>query len=290
MRLVCPNCDAQYEVDDAVIPDTGRDVQCSNCGHTWFQPPASQVVSEPEPQPELQRPEPEPRPEPESEPVQAAPESDQTDVEDAADKTPHIDLAETLDEADAAEAAEPERQDLDEAVLSILREEAEFETGARRAERGEGLETQPELGLAGAAAGGGLQERVARLRGIAPESGTVAASSRRDLLPDIEEINSTLRATSDRHGEAGAQGGDLIVENEELPRRRGSFGMGFGVVILIAALVVAVYSFAPSIVAAVPALEPVMSAYVGALDAGRQMLNGAIMSATEWLTGLISGA
>ena len=37
MRLVCPNCDAQYEVDDAAIPEAGRDVQCSNCGHAWFQ-------------------------------------------------------------------------------------------------------------------------------------------------------------------------------------------------------------------------------------------------------------
>ena len=37
MRLTCPNCDAQYEVDDRAIPDAGRDVQCSNCGHTWFQ-------------------------------------------------------------------------------------------------------------------------------------------------------------------------------------------------------------------------------------------------------------
>ena len=41
MRLVCPNCDAEYEVDATVIPDTGRDVQCSNCGHAWFQLPAA---------------------------------------------------------------------------------------------------------------------------------------------------------------------------------------------------------------------------------------------------------
>ena len=37
MRLICPNCDAQYEVDDAAIPSAGRDVQCSSCGHGWFQ-------------------------------------------------------------------------------------------------------------------------------------------------------------------------------------------------------------------------------------------------------------
>jgi len=37
MRLICPNCDAEYEVDDAAIPSSGRDVQCSSCGHAWFQ-------------------------------------------------------------------------------------------------------------------------------------------------------------------------------------------------------------------------------------------------------------
>ncbi|WP_201723338.1 zinc-ribbon domain-containing protein, partial [Sulfitobacter sp. HI0076] len=37
MRLICPNCDAQYEVPDEVMPVAGRDVQCSNCGQTWFQ-------------------------------------------------------------------------------------------------------------------------------------------------------------------------------------------------------------------------------------------------------------
>jgi len=39
MRLVCPNCEAQYDLDDALIPAEGRDVQCSNCATTWFQGP-----------------------------------------------------------------------------------------------------------------------------------------------------------------------------------------------------------------------------------------------------------
>ena len=36
MRLTCPNCGARYEIDDALIPAEGRDVQCSNCSTTWF--------------------------------------------------------------------------------------------------------------------------------------------------------------------------------------------------------------------------------------------------------------
>ncbi len=37
MKLICPKCQAQYEIPDVAIPDTGRDVQCANCNETWFQ-------------------------------------------------------------------------------------------------------------------------------------------------------------------------------------------------------------------------------------------------------------
>lgn len=37
MRLICPNCNAQYNVDEALIPEEGRDVQCATCKKTWFQ-------------------------------------------------------------------------------------------------------------------------------------------------------------------------------------------------------------------------------------------------------------
>ncbi len=59
MRLICPNCGAQYEVPEDVIPDEGRDVQCSNCGDTWYQLSARMLaqsgaaaVAEAEPAPE----------------------------------------------------------------------------------------------------------------------------------------------------------------------------------------------------------------------------------------------
>ncbi len=39
MRLVCPNCSSQYEVDISLFPDEGREVQCSNCEEIWFQYP-----------------------------------------------------------------------------------------------------------------------------------------------------------------------------------------------------------------------------------------------------------
>ena len=38
MRLVCPRCAAQYDVPVEAVPPGGRDVQCSSCDSTWYQP------------------------------------------------------------------------------------------------------------------------------------------------------------------------------------------------------------------------------------------------------------
>ncbi|EEW60689.1 putative zinc finger/thioredoxin [Ruegeria sp. TrichCH4B] len=85
MRLICPNCGAQYEVPEDVIPENGRDVQCSNCGDTWFQPSAQMLADQDEaktapaaparqPEPEYVEPEPDPVPEPRAGPADPAPE------------------------------------------------------------------------------------------------------------------------------------------------------------------------------------------------------------------------
>ena len=54
MRLLCPNCGAQYEVPEDHIPRKyGRDVQCSACNHTWFQTHPAQDLN-PSPQDDLE--------------------------------------------------------------------------------------------------------------------------------------------------------------------------------------------------------------------------------------------
>ena len=37
MRLVCPNCKANYEIPRHAVPIGGREVKCASCGHSWFQ-------------------------------------------------------------------------------------------------------------------------------------------------------------------------------------------------------------------------------------------------------------
>ena len=35
MRVVCPSCNAAYQLDDARVPDRGANVKCSRCQKTF---------------------------------------------------------------------------------------------------------------------------------------------------------------------------------------------------------------------------------------------------------------
>ena len=119
MRLICPSCGAQYEVDESVIPDGGRDVQCSNCGHAWFQQSARQLRDE--------------AGEEAFEPAGAEPPAPAaTGPAAGAAPEPAAPWAEHDEEPDEPAEAVPEpapaperaRRTLDDAVRNVLREEA----------------------------------------------------------------------------------------------------------------------------------------------------------------------
>ena len=144
MRLICPNCTAQYEVPADVIPPSGRDVQCSNCSHTWFQD-AIQPTPDLDPVPVI------------ADTVNVAPPESNAAAPDEQEHSALDDFERELDKAleddyglgqdDTPPLADtptrPKRQ-LDSAVASVLREEAEREKRARAADP---VETQGDLGL-----------------------------------------------------------------------------------------------------------------------------------------------
>lgn len=305
MRLVCPNCEAKYEVPDDAIPDTGRDVQCANCGHAWYQMrPRAAVAADPGTNP---TPEPEPVAEAPAEPtseaatseaepevavtegiraeevaappvevdespapeVQAAtPETAEAEPEvEAAQPSPEADpVADTAPEAQPAAAAAPYA--VDESVLAILREEAEREANARRAEA-RPLESQTELGI----------EAAPPVKPAVAEAET-RPSARRDLLPDVEEINSTLRPSEQVADEAQPDGSEGTMP----PPRRG-FRSGFLSVMTLAILGAAVYIIAPTLSSSVPSLAGPLDAYVAFVDGFRLQLDGLMRSATVAING-----
>lgn len=321
MRLICPNCSAQYEVDVSLIPDEGRDVQCSNCGNTWFElpppmadapetslsgeepadvveqsiedefAPEREPVPEPESMPELEpEPEPVPKPEPELEPeitldIDPSPEEPETVEESDGWEWPETRLvspAAVTPEPDAA-IDEPtlKRRPADVADLDVLREEAEHEISRRRSEAAP-IESQSEFGLAEPeerdSPSRALRARMARLRG--EEDGddqprTVEEeyqAPRRDLLPDIEEINSTLRP-------AGVNKDEPISPEVEAERQRG-FRLGFVASVGLAAFMVIAYAWAPAIASVVPGTEQALIAYVDWANTARDALDGLIADAS----------
>lgn len=270
MRLTCPNCDAQYEVPDDVVPTTGRDVQCSNCGQTWFQHHPDHAPQEE---------------------ISELPEDDFAPDEEVAPPPP-------LQQSEPA----PARKQLDPAVADILRQEAEAEFEARAQRQSEPLESQPDLGLDDTAPVPPLasdddperraleaKKRMARMRGDTYPPDPAAhgpAGSRRELLPDIEEINSTLRndTAASGHGADLRQG---VAAADEAERRSG-FRWGFFTIAVIAIALAAVYIYAPEIATAVPALDPFLNTYVIWVDQIRALLDAQVKTLLGWLDTMAS--
>ena len=36
MIITCPNCNKQFKIDNSLIPDEGRDLECGSCNYVWF--------------------------------------------------------------------------------------------------------------------------------------------------------------------------------------------------------------------------------------------------------------
>lgn len=359
MRLTCPNCGARYEVDDALIPAEGRDVQCSDCFTTWFQagprrpmqaPPAprppypqeAEEAVEPDGAPDagapqdtetFARPEPEPRPETgvdratdEPEAARAEPEGPPAEPEEApetpeveptvqvapdearAEAEPAVPVAEAGDEPRAdgltgipedaetatrvvAENEEPDlpeeertvasdpvagRREIDPGVRDILRSEAEREARLRKA-AADPVETQAEMPLEESPADANRARRRSELEG-AEEAYTVAAASaahangsRRDLLPDIEEINSTLRATEDRGGDVSDEA--VALRRAAEARRRRGVRLGFLLTLAVTAGLIWLYLNADMVVQRVPALAGPVTGFSAQVDGARFWLD-----------------
>lgn len=261
MRLICPNCGAQYEVADDVIPEDGRDVQCSNCAHTWFESRGDSDIED-------------------AFADAAVPPSGESDEIDENEEEWGAEVYAAKQEI--APKVAPKRQELAPAIAEILREEAAREAAVRRAEAEAELQNQPDLGLDSANAApdqrtAEAQDRMARLKGEPiPHVPTVspAAGSRSGLLPDIEEINSSLRAESERKTYQSDY-------PETAAAQRLGFRAGFFGALFLLAILAAAYIFAPQIRTSVPALEAPFVAYTEMVDNGRLWLDAKMRNMLE---------
>lgn len=281
MRLICPNCSAQYEVPADVIPAEGRDVQCSNCQEIWFQThpdtePQTDVAqtlkehfaqTEPETATETQQSVTVPDPDPIDDEFEHA--LDQ-ELDTIAEDDPEI--------APAITHARSKRE-IDPSVADILREEAQREREQRTAETFEhqdefALDADEPISDPQPKKSGYIDPKLDDLDEMYKDTASDAPASRRDLLPDIEEINSTLRRDKKSAGKE---------EPETQAQKNASGRRGFRAAIILLLLAVAVYAYADLITSNVPQLAAYLDAYVAQIDQWRGALSDQTSGFLTWL-------
>lgn len=303
MRLVCPRCKAEYEVEDSAVPPTGRDVQCSACSHIWLQAPAGGWPEEEDT--DTEEPEEEASTEvaaeaqaedlPEAEPVTeepreaVIPEIRQTShFEEPEQPGPDAGAAPTggppaddTGEPEQADARPPRRNPAaSPEVIAILREEAEREVRARRQQSAAGIEVQPDLGLA---------EPSPRPE---PSAGDVQPRGR-DRLPAIDEIGASNLGPAPRppprpapkvsaRATAAVPGGDA--------RRPGRYRAGFLLSAVIATGAALVYVRAGDIASVLPEARPALESYVSGVDGLRLRIDDLARAAVAALSSLAERA
>lgn len=250
MRLICPKCAVNYEVADDAIPEGGRNVQCSNCGHSWYQAPLAHDEA-PAEAPEIAN---------KVEPEARAPGED-------------------------AGATRPQTsRRLDPVIAEILRDEADREARARKAETPDMIEGQSEMAFGPPKP---KEEDAPEEADAAPdetlEDDLKDFAPRRELLPDIEEINSSLRAQGDAAG-----GPRMSAERREELRRHGrGFRLGLAVSVLLFTAVLIAYSFAPEIQRTIPASAGLIDRLVEGIDSVRIGMDRSMQAASRFLSDVL---
>ena len=266
-----------------VIPAEGRDVQCSNCQETWFQThpdtePQTDVAqtlkehfaqTEPETATETQQSVTVPDPDPIDDEFERA--LDQ-ELDTIAGDDPEIAPAPAI-------RHERNKREIDPSVADILREEAQREREQRAAET---FEHQDEFALDAdeptsdpqPKKSGYIDPKLDDLDEMYKDTASDAPASRRDLLPDIEEINSTLRRDKKSAGKE---------EPETQAQKNASGRRGFRAAIILLLLSVAVYAYADLITSNVPQLAPYLDAYVAQIDQWRAALSHQTSGFLTWL-------
>ena len=273
MLLLCPNCGAQYEVPEDHIPKKyGRDVQCSACNHTWFQTHPAQDLQ----------------------PL-SKDKVDGLDLPKPAEQGSESLRGDDLDEGSPAPSAgagpqmPPLRQkrSLHPSVAGVLREEAKREVEERGINSAQvpdnAAVSQPNSEAASSSpvrSGSSDQARDAdmdmqALEALYQNSEKTAKSTRGALLPDIDEINSTLSTS----GAEWPSDSDASKEIAQKGQRRLGFLLGIAIIIAAAAL----YYFAGTLSERIPALQQPLELYQQWINNMRIVLDQWIRQAIDWL-------
>jgi hypothetical protein len=205
----------------------------------------------------------------------------------------------------AAMAGKRQSPKIDTEAMDVIRSEVEREQTARKSEAGP-IETQIDLGIDGtenkdrASAARdrmmtqtGTQQLVddvteadVDLEAALADEPTPEPATKRELLPDIEEINSTLSDAPDPEDDPENYMEMTPVRNPQSRNRRG-FRLGFGLMLLVAAALVGLYVYAPAFAKSVPGAAGFLENYVETLNGTRAWLDRSAQDLVDQITKLL---
>lgn len=297
MRLTCPSCGTEYEVEDTAIPPEGRDVQCSNCQTLWFQtagPGIAAAAEERAPSAGEEAPgfaPPPPLPQREIDPAVLAILHEEAARETAARA---VEKAVERARAESASPVPPSATALPE--VKEAAEEAPKPAGkvAAKAPAKTPTKTPMKTPVKTAAKSAAPKAPVeaksaATIEKMEPQPGLVdqgqaeaapRPAKARPALPDVEAVKSSLAA---REAAPLAALGAGALDYEGVPRRGRGFGRGFVTALLFGALLWGAYAEAPRLAKAWPPAAPYLAAYAQKVDHWRQSLAAALSHvAQKW--------
>lgn len=272
IEIVCPSCDARYQLPDGSIGPDGRNVSCSNCSHKWRAHPAGAEAAAARPAPAAPA-QPTYRPNP----AHAA-----ADDDDAATVAAAMAAVAAADQrqATAGAAPAPAAGDREQQMDAIRKMLADLKEGAE-------------------AADAAVPEPVAK---PAPE-GPSQPVRRRDTDEDTDRdtlksrIDDLTKMGKAAKGEASQSGYDThrlrklhekrakkLQKARERRGKSGAFMTGFSLVAVVTLTMVGLYVMKPQIVAASPQMGPALDEYVVTIDRYRVEINEQTVQWREWLS------
>ena len=298
MELICPSCEARYQVPDASVGEKGRQVSCMSCGHSWHAFPPLMLGSSAAPPTtaspgiDYQTP---PRPGRSSSMPAYAPSFPEAE---APPTVPAPGPAPGQRAPEAARGAEPSRSEQLAEIREMLAEVQSEERAAAALTPDDGNRTRVPLTKSEARAAPPEPAEAPDLTGpsgLVPESGP-----RRDpvTLRDIEDEDEGADPLRRRMAIHDKQSDRRRTDVERLRRRHerragrqkrvrdagsGAFLTGFLLVVMVAAVMTALYMLQPQIVARMPGTEPMMTEYVTTVDGVRVRVAETYDNARVWV-------
>lgn len=271
MELICPSCEARYQVPDPSIGEKGRQVSCMSCGHSWHAFPPLVLGSSVAP------------------PTTASPGIEYQGARPGRPAPNFVDVE--PEEAPPPRAPEPTRlndpsrsEQLAEIREMLAEVQSEERAAAALVPDDDAYRSRPAAEPAAAPVSEPLPQSQPPL-GHLEDEGDDSTDPLRQRMAEHDRESQRRRANVEKLRRSH----DRRARRSQRAQEAGSgaFLTGFLLIVMVGAVMTALYVLHPQIIARMPGTEPMLNEYVATVDGIRVSVAESLESAIDWLNGLI---